>query len=117
MLPERMQHNPDVNMLLGNLLENAIETAVQTQQKYLKVDIALKRGVLKIGIENSFLPGELEVRERRGNSVFLSLKKVEGQHGIGLESVRRIVEAYDGTMEAGLRDGLFCVDLILYMPG
>lgn len=78
MLPERMQHNPDVNMLLGNLLENAIETAVQTQQKYLKVDIALKRGVLKIGIENSFLPGELEVRERRGNSVFLSLKRWRG---------------------------------------
>ena len=45
------------------------------------------------------------------------LKKAEGQHGIGLESVRRIVEAHDGTMEAGPRDGLFCVNLILYMPG
>ena len=117
MLPEKMKHDFDVNVLLGNLLENAIEAAVQTQQKYLKVDIAFKRGVLKIKIENSFLPGELQVRERRGNRVFLSSKKAEGQHGIGLESVRRIVEAHDGTMEAGPRDGLFCVDLLLYMPG
>lgn len=117
MLPEKMKHDFDVNVLLGNLLENAIEAAVQTEQKYLKVDIALKRGVLKIGIENSFPPGELEVGERRGNRVFLTSKKAEGQHGIGLESVRRIVEAYDGTMEAGPRDGLFCANLILYMPG
>ena len=67
------------------MVESVIEAAVQTQQKYLKVDIAFKRGVLKIKIENSFLPGELQVRERRGNRVFLSSKTAEGAawHRIG----------------------------------
>ena len=115
MLPEKVKHDFDVNVLLGNLLENAIEAAAQTEQKYLKLDIILKRGVLKIRIENSFLPEGLEEGERQGSRVFLTTKREKGQHGIGLESVRRIVEAYDGTMEVTPRDGLFCVNLILYM--
>lgn len=115
MLPEKVKHDFDVNVLLGNLLENAIEAAAQTEQKYLKLDITLKRGVLKLRIENSFLPEGLEEGERQGSRVFLTTKREKGQHGIGLESVRRIVEAHDGTMEVTPRDGLFCVNLILYM--
>lgn len=54
MLPEKIEHSFDINILLGNLLENAIETARQTEKRYLGVDITFKRGVLKIQIENSF---------------------------------------------------------------
>lgn len=116
MLPEKMKHAFDINVLIGNLLENAIEAAVQTEQKYLKVDIALKKGVLKIRIENSFLPEMIKKREAQGRAFFLSTKKEKEQHGFGLRSVERIVKAYNGTMEVTPQNDIFCVNLILYMP-
>ena len=114
MLPEKIKHTFDINVMIGNLLENAIEAARQTKQKYLNVNIALKKGVLKIRIENSFLPEGLE-REEGQRSRFLTTKKAKGQHGIGLKGVRKIVETYNGTMEVTTQDELFCVNLILYM--
>lgn len=116
-LPERIRHTFGINVLIGNLLENAIEAARQTEQKYLNVNIALKKGVLKIRMENSFLSAGLVTQEERGSgSTFLTTKKEKGQHGIGLKSVRKIVEAYHGTMEVSSQKELFCVNLILYLP-
>ena len=43
MLPEKIKHSFDINVLLGNLLENAIDAARQTEKKYLRVDITLKK--------------------------------------------------------------------------
>lgn len=114
-LPEKIKHTFDINVMIGNLLENAIEAARQTKQKYLKVNIALKKGVLKIRIENSFLPEGLVREEGQGASRFLTTKKAKEQHGIGLKSVRKIVETYNGTMEVTPQNELFCVNLILYM--
>jgi len=59
MMPEKIKHSFDINVLLGNLLENAIEAARQTEEKYLRVDIILKRGILKIQIENTFMSENL----------------------------------------------------------
>lgn len=114
MLPEKMKHTFEINVLIGNLLENAIEAAVLTEKKYLKVNISLKKGVLKIRIENSFLPGKLQNGKGEGK-IFLTTKREKDQHGIGLKSVEKIVEAYNGTMEAVPQNDLFCVNVILYM--
>lgn len=116
MLPEKMKHTFDINVLIGNLLENAIEAALQTDRKYLNVHMILKKGVLKIRIENSFLPAEIKEEERQGSSLFLTTKKEKEQHGIGLKNVRRIVEAYSGIMEVTPQNDIFCVNIILYMP-
>lgn len=115
-LPEKMIHTFEMNVLIGNLLENAIEAAVQTDRKYLRVNIVFKKGVLKIRMENSFLPAEIENRERQGRQLFFTTKKEKEQHGFGLKSVEKIVEAYHGTMEITTEKDLFCVNLILYMP-
>ncbi|MCM1190195.1 MAG: GHKL domain-containing protein [Muribaculaceae bacterium] len=114
-LPEKIKHTFDINVMIGNLLENAIEAARQTKQKYLNVNMALKKGVLKIRIENSFLPAGLVKEGKQENSRFLTTKKANGQHGIGLKSVKKIVETYNGTMEVTSQNELFCVSLILYM--
>ena len=115
MLPEKIKHTFDLNVLMGNLLENAMEAAVLTERKYLSVNMALKRDVLRIRIENSFLPEALERGQRQGRRVLLTTKKEKEGHGIGLKSVEKIVEAYHGTMEITSQNDLFCVNLILYM--
>ncbi len=109
-IPSAVSHSFDVNIILGNLLENAIEAAIQTEEKQLDVDIKLKQGVLWIKIENSF-----QGRLKKGQKGLMSTKEKAEQHGIGLNNVRKIVEKYNGIMEICSRDNIFCVKLILYM--
>lgn len=112
-LPEEVKHSFDVNVLLGNLLENAIEAARLTEKKYLSVNILLKKGVLRICIENSFITSNA-IQEGK-TLAWQTTKADKEQHGIGLKSVRKIVEAYDGTMDVTTENDLFNISLILYM--
>lgn len=115
-LPEDIKHSFDVNVLLGNLIENAIEAAKITEKKYLSVNILLKKGVLRISIENSFVTSNIVQEKRDGkDKIFLTTKKDREQHGIGLKSVKKIVEAYDGTIEVSTENDIFSVMLLLYM--
>ncbi len=115
-LPEEIMHSFDLNVLIGNLLENAIEAARQTETKYLNVYIALQKGVLKIQIENSYVTETIsEVNKRDGSRIFLTTKKKKEQHGIGLKNVKKIVELYNGNIDIQTRGNIFSVKLILYM--
>lgn len=116
MLPEKVRHSFDVNVLLGNLLENATEAAKRTEKQYLGVNITLKKGILKVKIENSFEDSHIMQEKSWGNgTAFQTTKPLTDRHGIGLKNVRKIVEKYNGTMAVTTKDGIFCVNLILYM--
>lgn len=112
-LPEHMKHHFDVNIILGNLLDNAIESAKQTEEKYLKVGITFQKGILKISIENSCLSKKL-LKSKDGNR-YLSTKQKKEEHGIGLKSVKKVVEQYQGDMKITSQNDRFCVSLLLYM--
>lgn len=109
-LPKSVSHSFDINVILGNLLENSIEAARQTESKKLDINVELQQGVLRIQIENSY-NGKLEKRHQR----LLTTKKGKGLHGIGLENVRKMVEKYDGIMEVCPDGDMFRVILVLYM--
>lgn len=116
MLPEKVRHSFDINVVLGNLLENAIEAAGKTENKYLSVHITLKKGILKIKIKNSFESSHILREEQQGKDMVLhTTKPFTDQHGIGLKNVKKIVEKYNGTMAVTTQDDIFCVNLILYM--
>lgn len=116
MLPEKVRHSFDINVILGNLLENAIEAAGKTENKYLSVHIKLKRGILKVKIENSFESScTLCEKQNRKDTILKTTKPFTEQHGIGLKNVKKIVEKYNGTMAVTAQEGIFCVNLLLYM--
>lgn len=99
MLPEKVRHSFDINVMLGNLLENAIKAAGKTENKYLSVHIKLKRGILKVKIENSFESSYILRKEQnRKDTILKTTKPFTKQHGIGLKNVKKIVEKYNGTM-------------------
>lgn len=104
-LPEKICHTFDVNMVLGNLLENAIEAAQQTEEKMLHAVVEFQKGILKIEIVNSF-SGEYTLKTR----------KSQGHHGFGLQSVRRAVEKHQGVMEIWAEGEQFHVKIMLYLP-
>ncbi|MCM1189948.1 MAG: ATP-binding protein [bacterium] len=116
LLPERLKYSFDLNVLIGNLLENAIEAARQTEEKYLNVCVRLEKGVLRLQVENSFREGAISKRrEGDGGRVFLTTKSGKESHGIGLKNVERIVESRNGSMDIQAKEGIFSVRLLLYM--
>lgn len=100
-----------MNIILGNLLENAIEAARQTEEKKLTVAIKEEKGVLKIHIENSY-NGTLIQKGTR----LLTTKKEKELHGLGLGSVENVVQKYHGEMEIEKEKNMFSVRVLLYLP-
>lgn len=108
-IPENILPAFDINMILGNLLENAIEAARQSTEKTLEVLFYYKQGVMTIDIKNSFA-GELR-KDRNG---FLTTKAEKERHGVGLNSVKQAVEKYNGLLKTETMENLFCVNVVLY---
>lgn len=114
-IPESVIHSYNLNVILGNLLENAIEAGEQTKEKILNVQIRMRQGILRIEVENSYR-GKRFLREssEHGIKTYRTTKAGKNQHGIGLGSVRRIVEENNGSMELIPGEKFFTVRLILY---
>lgn len=102
-VPEDMSiHNFTLNVILGNLLENAIRGAMESTKKYLYISIRAKQGILYVKIANSY-GGSLH---RKGKKL-VTTKKNKQLHGIGLENVERIINEQNGEIEIGWDEKLF----------
>lgn len=99
----------DLTVLLGNLVENAVDACIsQTQgEKRLQVCGSIQGNRLVFTVDNSF-SGPL--RQDRGGLFHSSKHK---GHGIGLESVRDIVQRHRGQMQIKAENGMFCVSFYL----
>ena len=110
-IPERLiLHSFDLNVVLGNLIDNAVEAASQTEEKKLKIAIKLDKGILFINIRNScqgIADGKIQRLE--------TTKEDASNHGIGLSNVRRIVEKYHGDMDLICENGNMEADIIMYI--
>ena len=110
-IPEKlMLRSFDLNVILGNLLDNAIDAAMQTEERKLRMTMKLEKGILFLNLCNS-CQGIAE-----GKKGSLETTKADREnHGMGLSSVRRIVEKYHGDMELFCENGNMEVDIIMYM--
>lgn len=96
--------------ILGNLLDNAIREAKETEQKYLGVTMYTKNGILFLRIENSYKGNIIKVGDR-----FRTTQKDREGHGQGLENVRKMVELCKGEMDISYTEDLFKVEVLLYL--
>lgn len=102
----------DISLIIGNLLENAVEGARKTDGKrYIRLKIQYNRKNLLITVENSY-KGNL----KRGKDGELRTTKTDvANHGIGIPSVRRAVEKYHGIVSVDdTRKGRFLIRVVLY---
>ena len=104
----------DLAVLFGNLLENAVEACSRMEgERFITVSGVASRpdaaqNSLTLVVENS-CAAQPQVGE--GGS-FRSSK--HGGEGIGISSVRSIVERYGGVCSFAAKDGVFTASLILY---
>ncbi len=99
--------------VFGNTLENAVEACERIptsselhSRRRIGVKSKVHRNRLIIRIENSFA-GDI----RKNRESFLSSKGSLG--GIGLASVRNVVESHDGCLNCETSDGVFVVSAVL----
>lgn len=110
-IPENLEiHNYLFNVILGNLLENAISASIKTEEKYLKVQIKLRQNVMYIAVENSY-NGEIKIKDNK----IVTSKRNRKNHGIGLESVKRMVEEMNGMLDIKWVESVFKVNVMLYL--
>lgn len=99
----------DLCVLLGNLMENAIEacrTVSGEKTIRLKSELLAKR--FSIIVANSF-DGLLQIKNGR----YLSRKRSFAKEGIGLSTVETVVQKYGGQLRLHHEDGRFTVSLYL----
>ena len=96
-LPERLTASPfDLNVILGNLLDNAVEGLARSGEKRLSLSLRFDRGMLFLRLTNTYDGVALKTGELEGG-VYRS-RKDESGHGLGLSIVRRTVEKYHGQL-------------------
>lgn len=111
-IPEAVELNDiDVTILLGNLLDNAIENVEKANEKRVLILIRYDKGRIFICCENPYNG----IIKRRGN-VYDTVKHDRKNHGMGLKSIKGVVEKYDGTMNILDENNLFRVEILLYVP-
>lgn len=99
----------DLAVVMGNLLDNAIEATSKVANRWIKFSIKEVHGVLFISVENSY-DGILNIK----NNEFLTRKEDKKLHGIGLRNVKTIIEKYDGDLDIKYNYNTFKAIIILY---
>ena len=105
----------DLNVILGNLLDNAVEALPESGDKWIALSLRVDRGVFFLRIANGY-DGITIQADGPDGPVYRSRKKGEG-HGLGLGIVRRIVDKYHGELQIESAEAVFAVEAILYLEG
>lgn len=96
----------DLAILLSNLLENAIEASIKLPEDERRISCQIhmvKPYVMMVQIQN-----------RCQGMVLLEVSEKGDGHGIGLSSVRKIAEKYDGVVNCEDLGGQFRVSVLLH---
>lgn len=89
-------HDRHLIVILGNLLENALEACRQVElgQRYICLEITYEKKMLLISLRNSCLP----VHRKDKTNRFRTTKSDTLHHGLGLSSIKQTVAYYQGEV-------------------
>ena len=98
----------DLCAILGNLLDNAIESCarVEPERRFLRIYIGIYRKQLYISVSNA-----TRERKRKKQSELITGKN--GEHGFGLQRIDRIAQKYDGYVNRKNEPGVFATEIML----
>lgn len=97
----------DINILLTNLIDNAVEYLnVHTVKKEIDIKIIERGSMYLIFVENT-------VENQLNNIDFKTSKKDKKNHGYGLSIIKTIVNKYNGLLDLKIKENRFCVKVLL----
>ncbi len=108
-IPDKLEISPyDLNIMLGNLLDNAYENVIKANETKVMIDIKFDENVLYLSVANTY---NSKIKKENGKIVSLKSKN----HGYGLENIKRIAKKYNGDMKIEYNEKMFMVGLVLYL--
>lgn len=108
--PELNISEIDLCVIIGNLLDNAMEACLQQKEeenRFIRVFIGMLKGQLYISVSNS-VGGEI----KKSGKNYLSTKN-SASHGFGLMRVDKIAAKYEGFVNRQNEDGIFATEIML----
>lgn len=99
----------DLSVLIGNLLDNAMEACMQIQKKedrFIRIYIDIVKKQLYISVTNS-----MSGKAKKNGLQYLSTKM--GVHGFGLLQIDRIAAKYGGFINRQNEEGVFATEVML----
>lgn len=106
----------DIYAIFQNALHNAIDEVLKfadCDRRVVRLNVLRKANMISIHMENEVAEGST-VRFENGMPVTCSTEK--NLHGFGMRSIRASVERYSGCVLAELREGNFCLDIMIPVP-
>ena len=86
------RNNFNICVILGNLVDNAVRESSKSDEKYLSISVRVQKG-------NIFQTSQIDT----------------SIHGLGLESVKQVVEACGGDIKIEYTEKRFWVQVLLYL--
>lgn len=101
----------DLTILLGNILDNAIEACerVKAKEKRIKLSLGSKRNYFYIDCANPVDHEKIQYKDKQ----FLTTKEDPLHHGIGLKNIQRVVDKYEGDKEISVTENEFEIKVTL----
>lgn len=101
----------DICILLGNILDNAIEASMKIpeEKRYINCFMKYESNALIITLVNAF---DGKLLKKRDNKI-ISNKEDAESHGIGLESVRKVADKYHGSVVIDIKQETFMIKITL----
>ncbi|MFI3255618.1 MAG: GHKL domain-containing protein [Eubacteriales bacterium] len=115
LVESQLKINTELNIvavILGNLLENALVSQENTLEKTVKLELANPNSNLFLKVENPYM-GELFFED----GLPLTTKEKRLNHGLGLSSVRKLVEDDGGIFRYSTKNQVFIVEILLLNHG
>lgn len=98
----------DLCVLLGNALDNAIEGVSGDGNNEIYLELRNVDNFFMISVKNTIINSVLEY-----NPNLISTKNEKELHGLGILSMKEVVQKYNGSIEFYESDNKFCCDMLL----
>lgn len=101
----------DLCTVFSNIMDNSIEACekVSFGKPWIKIIIRSKGNIFVLKVTNS-----LGVKPIEENGKLITMKTKKGLHGLGLMSIRGVVEKYEGIMKYRYDDKEFEISITMY---
>lgn len=107
-------HVMDICTILGNALDNAIECAIQIEEKekrLIHVEVLSKKDFVVLRFENYF-EGNIQFE----NNHPATTKANKEYHGYGIKSIKYTVKKYNGWVTIDTKDNWFKLNVVIPFP-
>lgn len=99
----------DFCIILGNLLDNAVEAQAGGMDKRIRLYVSEDKGMIYVRLENN-VPEGADIR------LWGTGKKDSARHGFGIRSVREIIKRYEGRIDYETGGGKVVATVLLQIP-